>query len=81
MCIHRNNTVNYVGDEIKEGDIRLVGGRHMWEGRVEIFLLNIWGTVSDYGTSYTDATVVCRQLGYSTLSKTHYESDFVFLCC
>ena len=81
MCVHRSNTVNYVGDEIKEGDIRLVEGRYMWEGRVEMFLRNAWRTVSDDGTSSTDAAVVCRQLGYNTFSKTHYESAFWFSMC
>ena len=67
---------NYVGDEIKEGDIRLVGGRYTWEGRVEIFLHGVWGTVSDDLTSKTDASIVCRQLGYNTFSKAHFESNF-----
>ena len=58
-----------LGEEIKEGDIRLVGGRYLWEGRVEIFLHGVWGTVSDDGASHNDAEVVCRQLGYTTYSK------------
>ena len=45
----------HLGDEIKEGDIRLVGGRYLWEGRVEIFLHNDWGTISDDGAGITDA--------------------------
>ena len=49
------------------GDIRLVGGGVPNEGRVEICMNNVWGTVCDDGWGSTDATVVCRQLGYSTI--------------
>ena len=63
------HAVHGIGDEIKEGDIRLVGGQYLWEGRVEIFLSGVWGTISDDEAGTTDAAVVCRQLGYNTQSK------------
>ena len=49
----------------RTGQLRLVGGNIPNEGRVEICIDNEWGTVCDNGWSSTDATVVCRQLGYS----------------
>ena len=55
------------------GELRLVGGDVPNEGRVEICINNVWGTVCDDGWSSVDATVVCRQLGYSTRGQ-------IFLC-
>ena len=48
------------------GQLRLVGGNIPNEGRVEICIENEWGTVCDNGWDSVDATVVCRQLDYST---------------
>ena len=47
------------------GDIRLADANIPNEGRIEICMNNVWGTVCDDGWGDTDATVVCRQLGYS----------------
>ena len=53
----------------QDGDIRLVGGVEPREGQVEVCYNGIWGRVCSQGWSYSNAAVVCRQLGYSTKGK------------
>ena len=47
------------------GEVRLIGGSQAYEGRVEVCRNNVWGTVCDDFWGSMDASVVCRQLGYS----------------
>lgn len=49
----------------RDADIRLVGGRDMYEGRVELCFGEQWGTVCDDFWNAPDANVVCRQLGFN----------------
>ena len=78
-------------------EVRLVGsnsemGDSVLRGRVEICWNETWGTVCDRGWSLSDATIVCRQLGFSQFGKSlwwiclyaeflYYHSAFSILCC
>ena len=47
-----------------EGMIRLVGGRTMFEGNVEINHFGQWGMICDDEWNMNDANVTCKQLGF-----------------
>jgi len=44
--------------------VRLMGGKGPWEGRMEIYHRDRWGSVCDDHVNEKMAQVVCRQLGY-----------------
>ena len=52
-------------DPCSEGEVRLVGPRSMFAGRVELCVGSVWTTVCDDFWNDRDASVLCRQLGYS----------------
>ena len=62
--------------DCKNGDVRLVGGSTQYEGRVEVCINQVWGTVcssryyswrSYYYWGTQDSNVICRQLGHMEL--------------
>lgn len=61
---------------VQEGDMRLADGAHPSEGRVEIFYGGRWGTVCDNQWDVTDASVVCRALGFPTAIQAPPRASF-----
>ena len=64
-CGHDEDaSVNCIVAECTEWTVHLVGGMNKTEGQVEICLGGNWYRVCDSHSSYKEARVVCKQLGY-----------------
>ena len=48
---------------MKNGEIRLVGGKNLWQGYVEMVLFGTWRKINYFYNK--GAQVICQQLGYS----------------
>ena len=51
--------------DCSDGEIRLVGSGRSNEGRLEVCMDKVWGTVCDISFNEEDAAAVCIQLGYT----------------
>lgn len=52
-----------------DSDVRLVGGNDSTTGRIEVCVNRAWGTICNRRFGTNEASVICRQLGFSTEGK------------
>ncbi len=68
-CGHHQDAGVYCNVKCDEGDVRLVNASSLSEGRLEVCSNSTWHPVCDEFWSTEDSTVVCRQLGLSTIGE------------
>ena len=52
------------------GSVKLVNGQTQYEGRVELCYDETWGAICpSYTWDIREATVICRQLNFTTIGK------------
>ena len=59
--------------------LRIVDGPNDLEGRLEVCLNNVWGTVCGAYWDNYDAAVACRQLGYQSTGEKDFTGTIVFI--
>jgi len=73
-CMHTEDAGVLCSAQCTSGAVRLSAGSYPFEGRVEVCVNGVWGSVCHDSWSTMDATVACRQLGYSTYEVVAYSN-------
>ncbi|XP_048581917.1 deleted in malignant brain tumors 1 protein isoform X4 [Nematostella vectensis] len=75
-CDHEEDAGVVCNDGTVDIMIRLAGGKRPTEGRVEVAINGVWGTVCDDFWSLDSARVVCRSLGFPGAKRAHSNAYF-----
>lgn len=59
-----------------DSTVRLVGGRNVRSGRVEVLFSGKWGTICSEGFNVNAANVICRMVGFRFWSVLHPLSSY-----
>ena len=72
--------INFITESTncQNGDVRLVGGTFVAEGRLEVCTNGIWGSVCGTGFNTIDAYVVCKELGLGLSGNFKYHDIVLF---
>ena len=60
-----------------EGSVRIANGSILNEGRVEVCVNGVWGSVCADGWDKTDAHIICQQLGFPELGTLYWREFYV----
>ncbi|XP_038069875.1 deleted in malignant brain tumors 1 protein-like [Patiria miniata] len=75
VCLHYRDA-GVVCSQPDEYDIRLIDGSNTMEGRVEVYVNGSWGTVCDNQWGMNNGEVVCRQLGFQSVTAAPWSAYF-----
>ena len=64
ICSNLILHTEYLPDNCSDGDVRLSHREALHRGQVQVCVNDTWGTVCSNFWDDTDASVVCRQLGF-----------------
>ena len=66
--------------DCENGHVRLIGGNTQYEGRVEVCINQVWGTVCSSMWGTLNSNVVCKQLGHMELGTMINDFAFIINC-
>ena len=59
-----NSFLDSPRDNLTDVSVRLVGGKNIREGRLQVYKDDQWGTVCNFGWTIESAALACQQMGW-----------------